>query len=67
MKYAGWIATLAILISLIGALEIIYQLRGNEIVVEIASLCIFLVWVFLAWNIAKWADREVKSARKQEL
>lgn len=60
MKRAGLIATLIITGSLIGVFEIIYQLKGSEISIEIASVCIFLVWVFLAFKIAKWADEEIK-------
>jgi len=67
MKYAGWIAAFAIFVSLLGAFEIIYQLKGSEAVVEIASVCILLVWVFLAMYIAKWADREIKNVKVEKL
>ncbi len=63
MKYAGWIAGLTIIISLLGVWEVIYQLKGNGAAVEIASVCVFLVWIFLVFKIAKWADREIESAK----
>jgi hypothetical protein len=64
MKHAGWIAGGSILVLFVGAWEIAYHLTGNDFVVGVASICIFLVWAAISWRIGKWADNEHKIARE---
>lgn len=60
MKYAGWIAGVIIISSFIAACEIIIHIKGSDLVVELASLCVFIVWGMIVWQVGKWADKEIQ-------
>lgn len=66
MKFAGWIAGILIVASFIVACEIIIQIKGNDLVVELASLCVFIVWGMIVWQVGKWADREIQNFKNSK-
>lgn len=66
MRNVGWFAFALIAVSFAGAWALITQIKGNEFVVTVASVCVFLIWFALAFRIAKWADHELKYAKDKK-
>lgn len=52
----GWIAGAAILGLLLGAAEVIWHLRSDDLASEVAAVCVLLVAMAACYRVAKWAD-----------